>query len=206
MSPTARPPTAMSSTAPRPTTGTRRGRGATLKALGIAVVVLLIAGAEMAGIQAYFPSQKPRALRIWLTGYSWQDNTPPGSSVVSHPMVHTTAGGTGTYADPITVAVAGDRDHMSDPPGTRFYLPTVRRYVIVEDSGASAIPPGDDTHLDMWIDGREATKDVTDDCETRITGWRVPAEINPPPNYPVTRGPIFAHHSCNAPALPAANQ
>jgi hypothetical protein len=52
-----------------------------------------------------------RNLHIWLTGYSFQDNTPPSSAIVIAPILHKTAGGTGTYANPITVAVPG---HASD--------------------------------------------------------------------------------------------
>ncbi|MDT7631860.1 MAG: hypothetical protein QOI50_3790, partial [Pseudonocardiales bacterium] len=53
------------------------------------------------------PAPAAKQLNIWLTGYSWQDNTPPGSSVVGEPVLHQQAGGTGTFADPITVAVPG---------------------------------------------------------------------------------------------------
>jgi hypothetical protein len=188
------------------TVPTRSGRGRRLRTVGLVLVTLVIVTAELIGIHESAIGQQARTIRIWLTGYSFQDNTPPGSSVISHPLLHRVAAGTGTYADPITVAVSGDKNHMSDPPGTRFYLPTVRRYVIVEDSGASLSPPGDDTHLDMWIGGEGGTKEATDDCEERITGWRVPAEINPPPNRPVTAGAIFANRACNAPQLPDANQ
>ncbi|HEY1969412.1 MAG TPA: hypothetical protein VGH89_15780, partial [Pseudonocardia sp.] len=137
------------------------------------------------------PAPAPRQLRIWLTGYSWQDNTPPGSAEVGEPVLHQVAGGQGTYADPITVAVPGHQGAMAWNPGTRFYLPSVRRYVIVEDSGASAAPPGTDTHLDMWIGGQGGSKLATDDCESALTG-RVPAELNPPPDRPVIAGPIYS--------------
>jgi len=42
--------------------------------------------------------------------------------------------------------------------GTRFYLPTVQRYAIVEDSGASPAPSGQDRHLDMWVGGRPISR------------------------------------------------
>src|SRR5882724_11175262 len=133
----------------------------------------------------------PRHLRIYLTGYSFHDNTPPLSAIISAPVLHRTAGGQGTYRDPITVAVPGTATTMRWKPGTRFYLPSVRRYVIVEDSGASPAPPGVDTHLDMWIGGRGGTRDATEDCMSKLTGT-VPAVLNPPPGLPVMTGPIFA--------------
>ncbi|WP_051580206.1 hypothetical protein [Pseudonocardia acaciae] len=142
-----------------------------------------------------------KQLTIWLTGYSWQDNTPPGSSKVGEPVLHQQAAGQGTFADPITVAVPGHKGDMEWKPGTKFYLPTVRRYVIVEDSGAAKAPSGTDTHLDMWIEGRDGTKAATDDCENSFTG-KVAAEANPPDNLPVMAGPIYANQKCNIPAQP----
>jgi hypothetical protein len=143
-----------------------------------------------------------KQLTIWLTGYSWQDNTPPGSSTVGEPVLHQQAGGSGTFADPITVAVPGHQGDMDWQPGTKFYLPSVQRYVIVEDSGAAKPPSGDDTHLDMWIGGQDGTKDTTDDCEDQLTG-NVPAQVNPPDNLPVMAGPIFGNQRCNIPTQSA---
>jgi LysM repeat protein len=135
--------------------------------------------------------------KIDLTGYSWQDNTPAGSAKVSSPILHRTAGGQGTYADPITVAVPGSAGSAELKPGTRFYLPSVRRYVIVEDTGASP-PSATDIHLDMWIDGRTGTRSATDACMDRVTGT-VPAELDPPPGRPVLTGPIFSGGGCRIP-------
>jgi hypothetical protein len=82
----------------------------------------------------------------------------------------------------------------------------VRRYVIVEDSGASPAPDGVDTHLDMWIGGQGGTRSATDDCMSRLTG-RVPAILNPRAGLPVLRGPIFANSACHLPVLgPALGQ
>jgi hypothetical protein len=144
------------------------------------------------------PPPISRLLRIWLTGYSWQDNTPPGSSIVSLPILHQkAAGGQGTFADPITVAVPGHLGSAAWPAGTRFYLPTVRRYVIVEDTGASPPPSGADTHLDMWIDGQDGSRSSTEACMSKLTGTGVPAQLNPPDGLPVIPGPIFANGRCN---------
>ncbi|GAA5144422.1 hypothetical protein GCM10023321_00770 [Pseudonocardia eucalypti] len=137
-----------------------------------------------------------KQLKIELTGYSYQDNTPPGSAEVSNPVLHKKAGGTGTYADPITVAVPGKGTGIFKA-GSRFYLPTVKRYVIAEDTGASAAGSGDG-HLDMWIGGEGGTKSATDACMNKITG-DVPAEYNPPPGRPVLSGPIYAGGKCNIP-------
>jgi hypothetical protein len=109
--------------------------------------------------------------------------------------------GQGTFGDPITVAVPGHQGATAWPPGTKFYLPTVQRYVIVEDSGAAPPPTQADTHLDMWVDGRDGTKAAVDDCEDQFTG-KVPAQANPPSTLPVIVGPIYTHGRCNVPPQP----
>jgi hypothetical protein len=148
-----------------------------------------------------------RVLRIWLTGYSFQDNTPPGSAIVSHPILHRQAGGTGTYEDPITVASPGSKDHMEFQPGTKFYLPTVQRYVIVEDSGASPAPAGTNGHLDMWVDGEGGSKSASDACMDKITSKAAVALEDPPPNLPVMAGPITLNGTCHIPVHhPQAHQ
>ena len=100
------------------------------------------------------------------------------------------------------MASTGHQGKQEWQPGTRFYLPTVQRYVMVEDSGAAKAPAGTDTHLDMWICGQDGTRQATDDCESALTG-RVPAQVDPPDNLPVMAGPIFAGQRCNIPPQPA---
>jgi 3D (Asp-Asp-Asp) domain-containing protein len=131
-----------------------------------------------------------RKMTIDLTGYSWFDNTPAGSSEVANPVLHKEAGGQGTYADPITVAVADG----SFKPGTRFYIPKVKRYVIVEDSGAS----DGNNHLDMWIGGKGGSKNAVSKCMDRITG-KTGAEMNPPKGRAVMSGPIYSG-GCKVPS------
>jgi hypothetical protein len=140
-----------------------------------------------------------RVLRIWLTGYSFQDNTPPGSAIVSHPILHRKAGGTGTYDDPITVASPGTERDMAFPAGTKFYLPSVLRYVIVEDSGASPAPAGTQGHLDMWVDGQGDSRRTSDSCMDRLTTKHALALLNPLPGLPVMAGPITANGTCHIP-------
>lgn len=194
----------------------RAARGRPAKAIAAAGVVVVLAvgcshrsesqpSAEppsgSSGSNGSSGSPGSKQLTIWLTGYSWQDNTPPGSSKVGEPVLHKQADGQGTFADPITVAVPGHQGDMDWKPGTKFYLPTVQRYVIVEDSGAAKAPDGTDTHLDMWIGGQDGTKQTTDDCENQLTG-KVPAQANPPDGLAVMAGPIYANKKCNIPPQP----
>jgi 3D (Asp-Asp-Asp) domain-containing protein len=136
-----------------------------------------------------------KKVAVELTGFSFHDNTPEGSPAVCCGVLHRTAGGKGTFADPITVAVAGSDSSMAFKAGTRFYLPRLQRYVIVEDSGASS----GSNHLDVWIDGRDGSKSVTDACMDRITGDST-GELNPPPGRPVIVGPIFSRGKCKLPS------
>ena len=48
---------------------------------------------------------KERHMTVFLTGYSYWDNTPPASAIIGRPVIHQFAAGTGTYDDPVTLAV-----------------------------------------------------------------------------------------------------
>ena len=139
----------------------------------------------------------------YLTAYTYWDNTPPGSSVISNPVIHTTAGGSGAYSDPITVAVghsiAGAVDALDYPAGTRFYVPNLRKYFIVEDTcGDGPTPQNGPCHtgyqghpwLDLWIDGGSGTSAAANTCAEDITDIHTVIE-NPASNYAVTPGPVY---------------
>ncbi|HWB33783.1 MAG TPA: hypothetical protein VG753_00460 [Candidatus Paceibacterota bacterium] len=140
----------------------------------------------------------------YLTAYTYWDNTPPGSSEISNPIIHQVAGGTGTFSDPITVAVghsiSGRTDTLDYPAGTKFYLPYLRKYFIVEDTcGDGNTPQNGPCHtgyqghpwLDLWLDGANGTRASSDDCASDITDLHTIIE-NPAPNYLVVPGPIYS--------------
>jgi hypothetical protein len=133
--------------------------------------------------------------QIHLTGYSFQDNQGGNNATISCPQIHKTAGGAGTYQDPITVA-SGGKDGSSSGDGVkcgdRFYLPSVQRYVIVEDTGNTPSNDGS-IHLDMWV-----ADDPGGKCMNSMTGT-VPAIPKPPPGLPVMSGPIGKGGSCLLP-------
>jgi hypothetical protein len=133
-----------------------------------------------------------RSIQAALTGYSWQDNTPAGSADICCPQLHSKAGGTGTYADPLTTAVAGSGGSMIFKAGTRFYLPPLKRYVIVEDSGASS---DDLPHLDVWVGGQGHSKGDSDACMDEFTGNATIIQ-NPGPGHPVTVGELTTAGGC----------
>jgi hypothetical protein len=144
-------------------------------------------------------------MKAYVTGYSWFDNTPPGSSAIAFPVLHGTAGGTGTFADPITVAVGHTISNGTDTPdwptGTRFYIPNLRRYFIVEDAcgdGSSpqngachrGFPSPATTWLDVWVGGQGGDNAGADACMSAFTDvWT--AIKDPAPDYAVVAGDIY---------------
>jgi hypothetical protein len=153
----------------------------------------------------------------YTTGYSWFDNTPHGSAQISHPVLHHAAGGTGTYTDPITLAVGHSRasgvDVLDFASGTRFYLPHVRRYFIVEDSCGDGPRPQDGAchrlttapvGAKVWVDlyvggGAQDRMAAVRTCAGAVTDGDVPLHrliIDPRPNHPVVAGPLFSNGHC----------
>jgi hypothetical protein len=157
------------------------------------------------------PGSNTHNVIAYVTGYDIYDNTPPGSPVISNPVLHQVAGGTGTYQDPITVAVGhsiiNGEDILDWPPATRFYIPNLRRYFIVEDTcgdgptpqnepchNLSTADPGAQTWLDVWVDGSQMSDSAANSCENAITRNQLVIE-NPASDYAVVAGAI-ASSSC----------
>ena len=143
-------------------------------------------------------------MRVYLTGYSYWDNTPRGSARIAHPIVRRKAGGTGTYDDPVTIAVGhskrGQRSTPDYQPGTRFYIESLRRYAIVEDvCGDGPRPQNGPCHvgykgypwLDIWVGGKNVEKSFVKRCMYRLTGLQRVIK-NPRPDYQVVPGEISA--------------
>ncbi len=139
----------------------------------------------------------------FVTGYTYYDNTPPKSKAVSHPKIHKVAGGNGTHADPITMAVghskAGGYSVLDFPAGTRFYMPYLDRYFIVEDTCGDGLTPEngachqkpDSGHywVDIWVDGQGLGADKANNCARRITGIHT-VYREPPDDFKVDTKPI----------------
>lgn len=156
------------------------------------------------------PSNTEQTIRAYITGYSWFDNTPPGSADIALPVLHSKAGGTGTYEDPTTVAVghviSGGKSTPDWPQGTRFYIPNLHRYFIVEDvcgdgptpqNGPchTGYPSSASTWLDVWVGGQGGSAAGADACMNSIT--KVSSVIvDPKAGYPVTSGDIYKPSGC----------
>lgn len=206
-----------------PTTTTKAGNMASLKvwpATAIAALFLATSCTEQV-VESSRNANRPEATSValstsnaagaaeqrftaFLTGYGYWDNTPPGSAAIAKPVVHRRAGGTGTYADPITIAVGhrieGGRQTLDYRPGTRFYIERLRKYAIVEDvCGDGTRPQDGPCHtgyrghpwLDIYIGGARLTAAHTNSCARKITALQT-LVINPRPDYPVAPGEISA--------------
>lgn len=174
---------------------------------GLLAVVL---GSSACGGPAPRPSNERIVSDTFVTAYTWFDNTPEGSPDISNPVLHKKAGGTGTYEDPVTIAVghslATGYDVLDFPAGTRIYLPHVRRYFIVEDTcgdgptpekgpchtGADKQGGGASIWLDMWIGGEGESASFARRCTQEATGV-VTAVFDPAANYVVATGDGVMH-------------
>lgn len=144
--------------------------------------------------------------RFYVTLYGYVDNTPP-SAIISNPVIHQQAGGTGTYSDPVTFAT----DTREEKPGTIVYYSYLQKYFIMEDTcdecskdwtgnnGDNPVPPrnGHRWRIDLWAGGNKASLKQPDkndllNCEDNLTqdnGGTV--TLNPAKNLPVDKTPIY---------------
>jgi len=137
---------------------------------------------------------------VWATYYGWYDNTPPGDAT-AYGSGH--AGGTGTYADPITFA--SDKSEIA--VGTIVYYPTVQKYFVMGDDCTecdqdwSGVGPDGGPkmwHFDLWTGGKGGNEMDALDCEDALTlgtSSGAPLDtnfiINPPSTETVSSQPIF---------------
>lgn len=130
---------------------------------------------------------------------------------MSNPVIHQAAGGTGTYADPITLAVgdtitSSGQDVPDRPAGTMLYVPNLRKYFIVEDTcGDGNTPQNGPCHtgypapamtwLDLWVDGQTDTTTQASNCMDATTDVHKVIK-DPPSTYAVVPGAVTANGGC----------
>jgi hypothetical protein len=133
--------------------------------------------------------------KVEVTFYAAADNDPPGSTDIAYPNSrHAAAGGTGTFADPLSLAT----DPREIRPGVVVYYPPIRKYFVMEDDCAPCIDEWNanrNPHVDLWMAG---SKDpVVQDCEAALTPDDPDTVIiNPPANLPVDTKPLFVDGKC----------
>lgn len=176
-------------------------------ALGLGVVAFTVSTAVgsragAAPVSGASGAPPTTTVQSFMTLYGYVDNSPPGNGI-AHPCLHSQAGGTGTYADPITFAT----DVAELGWCTVIYVPYMQRYFIHEDECSECDRDWNSSHLfrfDMWAGGdaqslRQPERRALLGCESTWTRGNSPTDpanptivINPQPGLPVTNEPIFA--------------
>ena len=169
------------------------------RALVLLASFVLVATAGLTGGPA---AQAATTQPTFLTFYGWYDNTPPGGDI-SYPQIHDTAGGKGTFADPITFATST----AELKAGTKVWVPRVKKYFIMEDgcdecsSDWSGHGPNGGPglrHIDLWLGGQGGSAFDAIDCEDALTHYNAdntpvlePVVVDPSSDEPYDSTPIF---------------
>jgi Ricin-type beta-trefoil lectin domain-like len=128
---------------------------------------------------------------MYVTFYGWLDNSPP-SATIAYPQIHSTAGGTGTYSNPITFAC----DESELAPGTIIYVAFVKKYFIMEDDCTecdSDWSNGKKRHVDLWTGGTAASGDGLLECEDALTQSSAPVIVSPSSSESVSSTPLYSN-------------
>jgi len=107
---------------------------------------------------------------VKMTFYGYPDNSPPGADTAYSCLSRDyTAGGTGTYSNPLTFATAPGEFSQCEI----IYAPILKKYLIMQDSCDQCTTDWDDDgeyHIDIWTGS--ATVNGGDDqinCEDNLT-------------------------------------
>jgi hypothetical protein len=167
----------------------------------VVLTTCLIVGLStvQAGAETAVPASS--TVKAFMTLYGFTDNSPPGRAI-AHPCLHPQAGGTGTYANPVTFAT----DVHELGWCRRIYVPYMKRYFIHEDECSECDHDWVTLHkyrFDMWAGGdarslhnpERAALLACENTWTRgnsISDPRNPIiTVDPPPGLPVTSAAIF---------------
>lgn len=144
-------------------------------------------------------------LQVEITFYGAYDNDPKGSTAISDPVIHQEAGGTGTYADPLTFASPDGAGAYA--VGTIIYVPRVQKYFIKEDTCATSWTApngcGAVSHVDLYMGNPSATKAVLacediltpDGNDTIIVNPSSHLTVDPTPLWNQTTGVCMTPHT-----------
>jgi hypothetical protein len=168
----------------------------------LALLLTFVIGPSSAVAASPVEQSAVRTVRAFMTLYGYVDNSPPGT-VIAHPCIHSGAGGTGSFEDPVTFAT----DVHELPWCKVIYVPYMERYFIHEDECSECDTDWVHRHLyrfDMWAGGNATSLHQPErrsllrceDTWTRANSATDPNNptiiVNPPSNLPVTTVPIFS--------------
>ena len=164
------------------------------------LAVLALVLGSMVALTGHQPAAHASPADSYLvTLYGWPDNSPPGADI-AYPQIHQSAGGTGTYDDPITFAT--DKDELS--PGTIVYYPYLKRYFIMEDDCAECDTDWGNgkSHIDLWVGGEGGDSNAVIQCEDSLTQDSGDVIVNPGSGETVDTTPLFdsSSNTCYSPS------
>lgn len=140
-------------------------------------------------------------MKVNITSYGYNDNDDGeghyGTAAMAYPKLHNKpTEGSGTYDDPITFAT----DEHEMPPGTRIYVPFLRKYFVMEDGcvECSADAKKGVKHVDLWMGPASSQPEpALDNCEASITKT-ADIIVDPAPGEPVDKTRMFSGGRCTA--------
>ena len=167
----------------------------TVALLGASCAGAAPAPAAPAGTSAAPRSYTAAPVKATITFYAAFDNDPSGSTDIAYPGERRrTAGGTGTFEDPITMAT----DPREIPIGGVIYVPGLRKYFVMEDGCGPCVDEwgaSRSAHVALWIPG--GTDARVGACEDALSPAAPAAiEYDPPPGRTVDTKPLFAGGRC----------
>jgi hypothetical protein len=159
----------------------RKRTWATVGAIPAVLVALVITAVSLAG-----SAEASTTRNFYVTLYGWPDNSPPGDGT-AFGSGH--AGGTGTYADPVTFAT--DQNELA--PGTKVYYPYLHRYFVMQDECVECDQDWNNGkyHIDLWVGGQGGNTNSVINCEDSLTQDSAPVIVDPPSTEPVDTTPLF---------------
>jgi len=132
---------------------------------------------------------RPQVFSTYVTFYGFDDNddgnpTHLGTDTIAHAVVHTSATeDEGTYDRSGTLAA----DTGVLPPGTKVYVPALKRYYVMEDACVECSKDWrhNKRHVDLYVSG---SGEELADCEDRLTMEQAKIIVAPPAGLPVKGG------------------
>ena len=160
----------------------------------LVAALVTVATAALGLMASSVTAQASTTQNYEVTLYGWPDNSPPGNAIAypadgGFPTVHNAAGGTGTYADPVTYAT----DQSELAVGTKVYYPYLHRYFIMEDDCVECDQDWSSgiRHIDLWVGGQGGNSNSVINCEDNLTQGTSAVVVDPPSNEPVDTTPLF---------------
>ncbi|CAM6116139.1 unnamed protein product [Calypogeia fissa] len=134
---------------------------------------------------------------VEITFYGYPDNSPPGAGIAYNCGRGFTAGGTGTYSDPLTMATAPKEYNKCEI----VYLPYLKKYLRFEDICEECTSDYNKgvKHIDIWTGSSTVNGGQKQlNCENSLTPDGNQVVIRQPAsNLAVNAAALFQNGNCN---------